>query len=271
MKKMFSHFFIALYLFGFKAHKKLVQWLISTFVYSKIISEAFWMSVLSKKSIAAIDEHHYSRSKKYNDEAFNRSLLNEWEDEMVNKYFSQCKNIMVLASGGGREVYALLKKGFNAEGYESNAQLVGFSQGFFRKEGLNALIEHVAPSHCPDNDKIYDGIILGWGAYNHVRGKNVRINFLKEINTHLSTGSPFLISYWHTNEMMYLYCKRLYIVNKFFCKIFRTEPIEEGDCLQPFSGHYFSTQAVAEELQQAGFSVVFDAARPYGYIVAQKS
>ena len=261
---------IAVYIFGFKVHKKIVYWLINGLANTRLISEAFWMSVLSKSAVEAIDDYHYKHFKKYQGKDFNSSALNDWESAMVNRFFSHCRTMLVLASGGGREVYALLKKGFEVDGYECNAKLVEFSQNFIQEEGLTSHIEWVAPNHCPDNGKTYDGIILGWGAYIHVRGKNQRINLLKEINTHLLSGSPFLLSFWYASEMMDNYCSKLTKYNQFFSKIFRTKPIEKGDRLSPFSGHYFTLSDVAEELNESGFSVIYQEGYPYGHIVAQK-
>lgn len=265
-----SNSLIAVYLLGFKAHKKIVQWLIGGLAHTQLIAEAFWMAVLSKKAVEKIDDYHYKHSKKYLGKTFNSSALNNWESAIISQFFNHCKTLMVLASGGGREVYALSKKGYDVEGYECNAQLVEFSRNFLREEGLSSDIAWVAPNHCPDNGKIYDGIILGWGAYIHVRGKKQRIILLKEINSHLQSGSPFLLSFWFANEIMDNYCLKLGKYNHFFCKIFRTAPIEKGDRLYPFSGHYFSQTDIAEELNEAGFSVVYQEGYPYGHTVALK-
>ncbi|MDD3877353.1 MAG: hypothetical protein PHT69_12090 [Bacteroidales bacterium] len=262
--------FIRIYILLYKIHKKLVEWICFALGYSRLISEAFWMSVLPLSFITAIDEYHYSKSKKYLKEDFNRSLLFDWEKEMVELYFTNCKTIMVLASGGGREVLSLLKMGFKADGYECNRKLVEVSRGLIIKEGYESNIEWVAPNHAPLNGKMYDGIILGWGAYIHVRGKENRIKLLKEIQTHMPQGAYLLISFWFSNEQMDKYCRKLVKVNGFFCKIFRTKVIQKGDRLSPFSGHYFTLEEVSEELQSAGFEVIHQEAYPYGHSVAQK-
>ena len=218
----------------------------------------------------AIDNHYYNNAKKYINNDYNRSLLNEWENEMINRFFINCKKIMVLAAGGGREVLALVKMKFEVEGFECNESLVEFSQEFFRNESINSSIEYVKPNHCPDNNKIYDGVILGWGGYNHVKGREKRINLLKEINSHLEIGSPLLVSFWWNDESSDLYCKKIAKTNRFFCKIFFTKPIEKGERLTTFSGKFFTLQEVDEELSQAGFSVVYESGQYYGHTVANK-
>jgi hypothetical protein len=69
---------------------------------------------------------------------------------------------------------------------------------------------------------------------------------------------------------MEVYCQKLAKTNRFFCKLFFRRPIEKGDRLSAFSGHYFSFQDIRDELKEAGFSVVYEAGRPYGHVVAHK-
>jgi hypothetical protein len=270
MKPVFTRTFISLYLFGNKVHRKTSKWLMGGWDYSQIISEGFWLSVLSKKTIAALDEHHYNRTEKYYTDAYNRTGLSEWESDMIDRYFADCHTLMVLGSGGGREMYPLLQRGMEVDGFECNTKLIDFSKQFLHRSGLKATLGYARPDHCPDNGKIYDGIILGWGAYTHVLGKNQRINLLKEINSHLQTGSPLLLSFWFAYEKIDRHCQRLVKTNRFFCRIFRSQPIEKGDLLSGFSGHVFTLQEVRDELNAAGFSVVYEATHPYGHMVAHK-
>jgi hypothetical protein len=270
MKPVFTRSFIHLYLLGYKVHRKTAKWLLGGWEYGQIISEGFWLSVLSKKTIAALDEHHYSRTEKYCSEAFNSAWLYEWEPEMADRFFADCKTLMVLGSGGGREMYLLLQKGFEVDGAECNRTLLDFSKQFLQKAGFKANVVYAEPDHCPENGKIYDGIILGWGVYNHVMGKNRRINLLKEINTHLAVGSPFLINFWFAYEKIDRHCQKLVKTNRFFCRIFRSQPIEKGDLLSGFSGHVFTLQEVRDELNAAGFSLAYEASHPYGHMVAHK-
>lgn len=270
MKTNTFSLFISFYLWVYKIHTKTVNLIVKLLTYTQIISEGFWLTILSEKAVMGIDNYHYNSSTRYFNEDYNRSLLNEWEADMVNRFFVKCKKIMVLASGGGREVYALLKKDFEVDGFECNKNLVKFSHDFIKKEGLNSTIEYVSPNHCPNNNRIYDGIILGWGAYNHVKGKDNRINLLKEINSHMEIDSPLLLSYWFSNENSDSYCTKIAKVNNFFCKIFFTKPIEKGDRLTILSGHFFTLQEVNEELSQAGFSVVYESGQHYGHTVAHK-
>ncbi|MEI6851233.1 MAG: hypothetical protein WCL06_00260 [Bacteroidota bacterium] len=270
MRRLILNIFVALYLFGFKLHRKTGKWLFS-WEYGRIISEAFWMSVLPKSFIAALDEYHYSHSEKYCTETYNHMGFFKWESDMIDRYFANCTSLMVLGSGGGREMLALQKKGYEVEGYECNEKLLDFSKNFLLNSGTMASVFYAKPNHGPDNDKVYDGIILGWGAYNHVMGKERRINLLKEINTHLTIGSPFMINFWFAYENIDHYSQKLWKVNRFFCRIFRTHSIEKGDLLTEFSGHIFSMQEVSDELLQAGFIVNYANTHPYGHMVAHKT
>lgn len=238
--------------------------------HTQLWAEAFWLSILSPGAIAAIDDYHYRKSKRYLNNSFNTSMLNDWEQDMVNRFFGTCQSILVLGSGGGREVYALAKQGFEIDGYECNKSLVESSQQMLHDKGIDASIEWVAPSHAPLNGKIYDGIILGWGAYIHVKGKENRIQLIKEMGTHIKSGAPLLISYWFANSRADAYCRKLYKTNKFFSRLFFTKPIEKGDRLAPISGRYFTHEETEQELMAGGFKVILQAASPYGHSVAVK-
>ena len=267
-KIMLSDLLTALYFLQFKVHRKVVLWLTGGLFFTQLLAEAFWMSVLSLRHVAAIDYYHYKRAKKYQGKGFNTSLFFDWEEVMVNNWFLKCKSIMVLASGGGRELYALARMGCHVEGYECNRGMVKSSAALLRSEGFNVSVAWVPPDHCPDNGIIYDGIIIGWGSYNHIRGRNKRLQLLREALSHLSKGAPLLVSFWHTSPEIERYCRRLYKVHRFFCMIFHTPPGEKGDRLYPVSGHYFTLEEVRSELTEAGFSVAYEASSPYGHIVA---
>ncbi len=262
--------FISLYFFEFKIHQKIIRIFNKLLIFSQIFREALLLSLFSKKTIESIDNYHYNNSSKYLNDDYNRSLLKDWETNMVDNYFVNCNKIQVLAAGGGREVYALLKRNFNVDGYDCNKNFVDYAKLFLQNEGFDTTFEYVAPNQCPDNNKIYDSIILGWGAYNHIQGKKNRINLLKQINKHLEIGAPLLISYWWANESMDLYCKKLTKYNQLFSKLFFSQAIEKGDRLIPFSGHYFTSDDVKNEMTEAGFLIQYQAERPYGHTLAIK-
>ncbi len=270
MRKKFSTFFIFLYVITYRIQSKSIHGIINLLTNYQIFREGFWLSVLSDNSLQAIDSYYYKNAKKYFNDDFNRKLLSEWEEKMVNLFYSQCKNIMVLASGGGREVYALLKKNYKVDAFECSQALVDYSSKFLNKEGFETTVEYVAPDHCPKNGKVYDGIVLGWGAYNHIKGRKKRIALLKEINSHLDKGSPVLISYWWANENRQNYLKKIAKVNRFFKRFFSKNQIEEGDSLTEFSGHFYTLNEVSDELIEAGFRVAYESGIPYGHTVGFK-
>lgn len=272
MKNPLKYLLLYLYIYGYKAHKKGVEWLMAGLTFTQLLAEAFWLAVLPSKAIAAIDAFHYSRSSKYKGKNFNATLLSNWEQAMVDTYFTKCKTLMVLAAGGGREVYALLKAGYQVDGYECNPVLVQDAKKWLKAEGYSEeAIEVVPPSHAPNNGKIYDAVILGWGAYIHVKGRAARIQLLREIAAHLNSGAPFMLSYWYAHSYTLNYCRKLYKVNRFFCRLFFTRPIEQGERLAPFSARYFTHEEIAAELSEAGFTVLYQQSEPYGHTVAQKN
>jgi len=49
---------------------------------------------------------------------------------------------------------------------------------------------------APEGLGVYDGAIVGWGAYMHIPGRGKRVAFLKQCREHVRPGSPILLSFF---------------------------------------------------------------------------
>lgn len=165
-----------------------------TYNFFDAVQSGFWLGVMSEKSLDLYDEFHYNRSQKYTDDEYNLSGFSGWEKERIEKFSSEAKNILSIAAGGGRETAALTRAGFSVDSYECNKKLVEYGNGFLKRNGFNATIQYL-PSNSVPEAKIYDGIIIGWGAYTHKRGKNKRISFLSKVGQLLKEGGPLMVSF----------------------------------------------------------------------------
>lgn len=214
----------------------------------------FWMGILTRGDFHSIDERKCNRSRQWVSEAHNNSGFFEWENTAVNKYFRDCKRIMVIAAGGGREVLALHKAGYGVDGFECNGRLVEFANRLFKEEKLDLKMGLVPRDHGPNNGKIYDGTIVGWGAYMLIQGRKARVRLLKSLRQQVRDGSPILLSFFaRSNTENARYEKiSLAIANAIRRSLFR-EPLEEGDRLDSNFRHLFTPEEIAAELSEGGF------------------
>ncbi|MDT8402617.1 MAG: hypothetical protein RQ743_13060, partial [Bacteroidales bacterium] len=134
----------------------------------------FWLGVMGDKTLDHSDDLHYKRSKKYIDDSYNKSGLFRWEKAALKKYFPEAGSILLLAAGGGRETYALSRMGFEVDSYECNKALVENGNEFLQRSGIEERIKYLPRDTVPEEGRKYDGIIVGWGAYTHIRGSEHR-------------------------------------------------------------------------------------------------
>ena len=72
--------------------------------------------------------------------------------------------------------------------FECQPALVELSQQLLETQNLQAEIMHAEPDYVPEAYRsMFDGLILGWGAYIHIAGQESRIRFLKQFRTHVNS------------------------------------------------------------------------------------
>ena len=93
------------------------------------IHEGFWLGCLDAEDLGDIAVHWYGRKNTmYNSPEHNLSGFYAWEQEMISKYYRPNSRILVAAAGGGRELIALHRAGFRADGFECTPHLVETSR-----------------------------------------------------------------------------------------------------------------------------------------------
>jgi 2-polyprenyl-3-methyl-5-hydroxy-6-metoxy-1,4-benzoquinol methylase len=248
--------------FSFNCLKKLTNFL-------DAFSSGFWLGIMGEKSLDYSDELYYSSNKSYSNDKYNLSGLFEWEKNMVIKHFPPAKSILLIAAGGGREVIALTDMGYSVEAFECNRSLLEYGNNLLRGKNVNASIEYLARNSVPAEIKLYDVIIIGWGAYSHIRGRKKRLKFLTEILPFLKKESPIMISFLYvTNRTIKdTIVKKISDFLVFFSRKERTEP---GDRLEPDYIHYFTEEEIRNELEQSNFRVLEYSATDYGCLIATR-
>ena len=228
----------------------------------------FWLGLLPRRVRYSIDAAYYDGHRYYRTDAYNRSGLWPWEQRVIETHFVGCRSLLVAAVGGGREVLALRRLGLDVHGFECHPGLVRFANELLKADGRASEIRLAARDRCPDFGRTYDGIVVGWGAYMLIRGRERRIEFLRQLRKHAEPGAPLLLSFFHRAGGARHYRIAAAIGNA-LALILRGERVEVGDSLAPNFVHYFTREELDGELRAGGFEPVIYATEEYGHAVGR--
>ena len=238
------------------------------------IFTGFWLGVLGRSSLNEIDDIYYrgGQSKKfspidYRSDRYNRTGLWAWETNVINRYFGESSAIAVLGAGGGREVLALRKLGFSADGWECQGDFAEVANRLLVEDGFEPSVSVAPRDTCPSGERGYTAAIVGWGTYTLIQGRRRRIAMLRALRDRVVEGSPVLVSFYARKEAERRYQLVAAIANAARVPLGR-ERAEVGDHLEPNFVHYFTEEELRAELEEAGFVMALYQRHPYGHAVA---
>lgn len=234
----------------------------------RMVYIGIWLGLLTRGQLHAVSERKYSLDQRYWTDGYNKAGLWDWESKVVDRDFAGCKRLLLAAAGGGREVIALRRRGIEVEAFESDPGLVRFANELLEREGMVPDIKLAPWDGCPDSDGECDGIIVGWGAYMHIRGRERRIKFLRELRRRVVAGSPILLSF-STRVEGSPYFRGIARIGNVLALMLRRDPIEVGDSLVPNYAHYFTKGQLESEMVAAGFELVSFERIQYGHAVGR--
>jgi SAM-dependent methyltransferase len=222
----------------------------------RAVLNAFWLGVLSDDGLRALDEHYYARTDLYRRDDWNERGLFDWEERLVGEHFEGGSKIVVPAAGGGREVLALVEAGFDAVGYEPHPGLAAYGQEFLAIRGHQDRIRQGQRDEFPVLDAgSVDAVLVGWGAYSLIHGRDRRVAFLAGARHALSAGGPLLLSFFERpgsrRELEWTAAAANLIR-----RLLGRRLLEPGDTLAPNLVHIFSRDQLESELTAAGFELV---------------
>ncbi len=244
--------------------------LLRRFVYFiESLHTGVFIGLLNHKHLSKIDQIHYGAHKGYYKDDYNKGELFDFEQEAINNFFKDCKSILVTAAGGGREMYMLIKMGYEVTGYEYNKKLRNYANALFSRENIDAVVLPAERDKGPLTNKTFDGVIVGYGSYLHIKGSSTRIAFLKKVSESLKKGGIILVSFY-VNKDSRMNLERIYRIGNFVANITKNEKVERGDSLDVEYVHYFSGEEIMNELTQAGFIILNYSEVGFGNVVARK-
>lgn len=230
--------------------------------------DGVWLGYLSRALLQQLNEAHYDEDSDFLEgEARLRGLL-DWEQAALREYFPASGTIAIVGAGGGREVLALIAAGYDAHGFECNRRLVSAAERVFETKGLSSRVQLLPCDMWPVKIRMYDGAILGWGAYTHIRGTATRIRMLRQARSQLTTGAPVLVSFFYRLADTSYYRIVTRVANA-LRRLTGAEKVEMGDALIPLYVHYFTREQIEDELRAGGFEpVAYEVTNTEGYAMA---
>jgi hypothetical protein len=221
------------------------------------------LGLMDRRHLHALDRLHYDRAAAYHGQEHNLRGLFDWEREAVDRWFRDCRTLVVVGAGAGREVLALAATGFEVDGFECNARLVETAAQLLAAQDCDARVLPLARDAAPSTSRGYDGLIAGWSAYMLIPGRAQRIAFLHGMAALAEAGAPVLLSFF-TRPPEHRRYPRVARVANVLRRLRRSERVEVGDDLVPNFVHRFTEDEIRAELDEGGFEMVAFAAEGRG-------
>jgi len=244
------------------------RWIARGIAAVEALHRGFWLGLMDRTALNEATAAFYNSAHAYHQPDYNLSGLVKWEDAVIEKFFKECRSILVGASGGGREVLDLCRQGFEVDAFDPSPIYARHCADLLASEMLRGKAVQSEPDVVPESLGIYDGLIMGWGGYTHVPGRAARIRLLKQFRGHVHDGGPILISFWTRTSGDERQLRWIHAIADRLRRIrLRSESVEFGDSLHPSFVHSFSQHEIQSELAEGGFRTVFYSEKPYGHAV----
>jgi len=204
----------------------------------------FWLHLLGNRDLDDLTMASYSTPSDsgFGSEAHNVGGLHSWEEDAFGEALAGRRRILVAGAGGGREMIALAKIGFEVTGFDASEDLIWACRENLRKAGVIAEILAASPGAVPNSAERHDALVVGRGVYHHIPGRAKRIGFLRSCGALLDKGAPMVMGDVLTRSDT-AYRRLLAAVTA----------IEQGDSVSNSYYHYFTPDELRDEIEEAGF------------------
>jgi hypothetical protein len=245
---MFGAFLASLFLWSHRFFRALHGGSLALF-------EGFWMGLLPESVCDVISEKSYGEGKEYTNAPYLDQGFHFWEELAVQTYFRPGGRVLVAAAGGGRELIALVRSGFQADGFECSRAMVEAGKQALTERGIAATLDWAPPCVAPRMGGQFDALIVGWNGYCYISPRSRRLAFLKDLRAQLRPGSPVLVSTAIRAPRSRTLIWTARIANAVRVCTFRAPVFEAGDSFSGRPKLHFTRQQMARELTEAGFSI----------------
>jgi hypothetical protein len=235
----------------------------------KSVHEGLWLGLLDHRHVQVITDERYESWRTYGSDDYNLSGLMPWEESALDRFFVGCRSLLVGAAGGGREVLALARRGYEVTAFDCSSHLLDRCRRLAADEGLTVSAAVSPPDRVPEGVGRHHGAIVGWGGYMHIPGLTARVEFLGEIRSHLVPAGPLLLSFFSSRQRSRSDRWVAGIARRVRRIRGSSDSVEVGDRLAGTFDHRFTEEEIESELESAGFEMVHFAHQPYGHAVGR--
>jgi SAM-dependent methyltransferase len=189
-----------------------------------------------------------------------------WEADAVERFFpAPPARVLVGGAGGGREAFALARKGYQVVAFDPSTALVeAMSAGVTDGMCVQALTggyedmprlfaaELEAARQCPAELRPFDAAIMGWWSFAHVKTEAQRVQALRDFGQ--LTNGPILVSFSYLSEQPSRPSGR----SRRRSLLHRGLNQEPGNIFSIHIGFYhrFNIPEIARLIQQAGLRMI---------------
>jgi SAM-dependent methyltransferase len=200
------------------------------------------------------------------------SGLMHWEQALFDRALKPDDRILVVGCGTGRDLIALLKLGYRAEGLDLGPRAIALARQMLEREGLSAEL-YTGPIETVGLPGSFDVFIFSWFCYGYIPQSSTRIGVLRKLQAQLKPGGRILISYVPAERPPRALPIRL---TQLVARLARSDWHPElGDVIGPADGgwtqvnyeHQFRDGEFEQEARAAGLTVVFHEPREEGTAV----
>jgi SAM-dependent methyltransferase len=210
---------------------------------------------LDDDALRALDERYYATTDLYVTDEWNERGLMDWEQSAVAELFAPGARLLVVGCGGGREVLALLRAGYDATGAESHPDLSAYAADLLARHGYAGRIEPVGRDEVPAGPAC-DGLIVGWGAYSLIHGRGARTTFLTAARGRVRAGGSVLVSCFGHDAPGRELALTARLANG-LRRVRGRAAVEVGDTLVPNRARIFTREELADEARAGGLELTY--------------
>jgi SAM-dependent methyltransferase len=188
--------------------------------------------------------------------------LMRWEREFYLRFLKPEERVLVVGSGAGRDLLALLQLGYRAAGVDVSARFTATARAQLQQRGWDAPL-YTGAIEATAVPGQFDAVIFSWFCYSYIPQSATRIHALRELGDHLDPGGRILVTYVPAEGSP----RRLPIgLARLAARVSRSDwRPEYGDTIHladrgRYFQHYehqFTREALEEEARAAGLTVVF--------------
>jgi SAM-dependent methyltransferase len=190
------------------------------------------------------------------------SGLMPWERALYDRFLKPEDRVLVVGCGTGRDLIALLKLGYRAEGLDVAPRAIALARRMLERHSLSADL-YTGPIESVALPGSFDVFVFSWFCYGYIPQVDTRVKVLGKVKAHLTPGGRVLICYIPAERPP----QPLPIgLTRFVARLTRSDWRPElGDVIGPATRdrhaihyeHQFGEGELENEARAAGLTVVF--------------